>query len=117
MLTYDTNDPAALETSGVAINKNDNYNLNTTCVSQNQLLEELTGLEATQHTKSGDNDSDDNSAERRRRVKGKQPQKRLYEAVEEDDKLLEMPVDRSMLGRLGRIRKQLRLLDGFQLDL
>ena len=41
MLTYDTNDLAALETSGVAIDKNDNYDLNTAYVSQNQPLEEL----------------------------------------------------------------------------
>ncbi|KAJ5695348.1 hypothetical protein N7536_005760 [Penicillium majusculum] len=119
MLTYDTNDLVVLETSRVAINKNDDYDLDTACVSQNQPLEELvkpdndeiarylaqTRLEATQYTESGNNDSDDDSAERRRRVKGKQPQKRPYEAVKEDDKLLEIPVDGSMLGRLGRIRK------------
>ena len=45
MLTYDTNDLVALETSGVAINKNDNCDLDITCVSQNQLLEELIKLD------------------------------------------------------------------------
>lgn len=86
-------------------------------ISDNEEEDQETGLEATQHTESGDNDSDDDSAERRRRAKGKQPQKRPCEAVEEDDKLPEMPVDGSMLGRSGRIRKQPRLPDGFQLDL
>ena len=84
-------------------------------ISDNEEEDQETGLEATQHTESGDNDSDDDSAERRRRAKGKQPQKRPYDAVEEDDELPEMPVDRSMPGRSGRIRKQPRLPDGFQL--
>ncbi|KAG0152658.1 hypothetical protein PDIDSM_2463 [Penicillium digitatum] len=197
MLTHDTNDPAVLETSGVAIDENDDCDLDAACASQNQPLEELTkpdddeiarylargierqkprlfwkeyeksfptlariardilsipasgagverlfncardichyrrgqlkpstirglmlhqfatnfdlrqeeleiikehlsqkpisdneeedqetGLEATQHTESGDNDSDDDRAERCRRAKGKQPQKRPCEAVE-----------------------------------
>ncbi|KAI2734874.1 hypothetical protein DTO013E5_9593 [Penicillium roqueforti] len=84
-------------------------------ISDNEEEDQETGLEATQHTESGDNDSDDDSAERRRRVKGKQPQKRPYDAVEEDDELPEIPVDRSIPGRSGRIRKQPRLPDGFQL--
>ncbi|KAJ5695360.1 hypothetical protein N7536_005772 [Penicillium majusculum] len=41
MLTYDTNDLAALETSGVAINENDDCDLDAAYVSQNQPLEEL----------------------------------------------------------------------------
>ena len=41
MLTYNTNNLAVLETSRVAINKNNNCDLNTTCTSQNQPLEEL----------------------------------------------------------------------------
>ncbi|KAG0160395.1 hypothetical protein PDIDSM_7923 [Penicillium digitatum] len=229
MLTHDTNDPAVLETSGVAIDENDDCDLDAACASQNQPLEELTkpdddeiarylapriardilsipasgagverlfncardichyrrgqlkpstirglmlhqfatnfdlrqeeleiikehlsqseaalldqtrrslpqlevlepisdneeedqetGLEATQHTESGDNDSDDDRAERCRRAKGKQPQKRPCEAVEEDDELPEMLVDGSIPSRSGRIRKQPRLPDGFQLDL
>lgn len=42
MLTHDTNDPAALETSGVAIDENDDCDLDAACASQNQPLEELT---------------------------------------------------------------------------
>ena len=45
MLTYDTNDLVALETSGVAINKNNDCDLNTAYISQNQLLEELIKLD------------------------------------------------------------------------
>ncbi|QQK45508.1 putative transposable element [Penicillium digitatum] len=42
MLTHDTNDPAVLETSGVAIDENDDCDLDAACASQNQPLEELT---------------------------------------------------------------------------
>ncbi|KAG0154680.1 hypothetical protein PDIDSM_248 [Penicillium digitatum] len=59
-------------------------------ISDNEEEDQETGLEATQHTESGDNDSDDDRAERCRRAKGKQPQKRPCEAVEEDDELPEM---------------------------
>ncbi|KAG0158347.1 hypothetical protein PDIDSM_5860 [Penicillium digitatum] len=62
-------------------------------ISDNEEEDQETGLEATQHTESGDNDSDDDRAERCRRAKGKQPQKRPCEAVEEDDELPEMLVD------------------------
>ncbi|KAG0156602.1 hypothetical protein PDIDSM_3783 [Penicillium digitatum] len=86
-------------------------------ISDNEEEDQETGLEATQHTESGDNDSDDDRAERCRRAKGKQPQKRPCEAVEEDDELPEMLVDGSIPSRSGRIRKQPRLPDGFQLDL
>ncbi|KAG0153767.1 hypothetical protein PDIDSM_2422 [Penicillium digitatum] len=85
-------------------------------ISDNEEEDQETGLEATQHTESGD-DSDDDRAERCRRAKGKQPQKRPCEAVEEDDELPEMLVDGSIPSRSGRIRKQPRLPDGFQLDL
>ncbi|KAG0160023.1 hypothetical protein PDIDSM_7550 [Penicillium digitatum] len=85
-------------------------------ISDNEEEDQETGLEATQHTESGDNDSDDDRAERCRRAKGKQPQKRPCEAVEEDDELPEMLVDGSIPSRSGRIRKQPRLPDGFQLD-
>ncbi|KAG0160746.1 hypothetical protein PDIDSM_8276 [Penicillium digitatum] len=86
-------------------------------ISDNEEEDQETGLEATQHTESGDNDSDDDRAERCRRAKGKQPQKRPCEAVEGDDELPEMLVDGSIPSRSGRIRKQPRLPDGFQLDL
>ena len=41
ILTYNTNNLAALETSRVAINKNNDCDLNAAYTSQNQLLEEL----------------------------------------------------------------------------
>ncbi|KAJ5497586.1 hypothetical protein N7463_009573 [Penicillium fimorum] len=137
MLTHDTDGLAALETSGVAIDENDDCDLDAACeaalldqtrrsfpqlevlepISDNEEEDQETGLEATQHTESGDHDSDDDIAKRGSRAKGKQPQKRPCEVVEEDDDLPEMPVDGSMPGRLRRIRKQPRLPDGFQLDL
>ncbi|KAG0155226.1 hypothetical protein PDIDSM_800 [Penicillium digitatum] len=70
-------------------------------ISDNEEEDQETGLEATQHTESGDNDSDDDRAERCRRAKGKQPQKRPCEAVEEDDELPEMLVDGSIPSRSG----------------
>lgn len=41
MLTYNTNDLAVLETSRVAIDKNNDCDLDTAYTSQNQPLEEL----------------------------------------------------------------------------
>lgn len=86
-------------------------------ISDNEEEDQEPGLELTQHIESYVNDSDDDSADRHRRAKGKQPLKRPYEAVEEDDELPEMPVDGNIQVRSGRVRKQPRLPDGFHIDL
>jgi hypothetical protein len=88
-------------------------------ISDNEEEDQEPSIQDTQQKRSCNDDSDDErNNDQSKQVQRKRSKKRLSESLDEDDDdLPEMPIDESMLGRSGRIRKQPRLPDGFQIDL
>lgn len=88
-------------------------------ISDNEEEDQEPSIQDTQQKRSCDDDSDDErNNDQSKQVQRKRSKKRLSESLnKDDDDLPEMPIDESILGRSGRIRKQPRLPNGFQIDL
>jgi hypothetical protein len=87
-------------------------------ISDNEEEDQEPGIEDTQRLESCDDDSEDGKTDdRSKQRQRKRSKKRLSEAFDDDDGLPGMPMDEGTQGRSGRIRKQPRLPDGFQIDL
>jgi hypothetical protein len=86
-------------------------------ISDNEEEDQEPSIEDTQQIGSYENDSDSRKADQSRQLQRQLLKKRSSEAFdEEDNSLPEMLVDKGIKGRSGRIRKQLRLPDGFEID-
>lgn len=87
-------------------------------ISDNEEEDQELSIEDTQRIESCNDDSEDGRNDRSKQLQYNRSKKRLSEALDDDDDSLpEMPMDEGTQGRLGRIRKQPRLPNGFQIDL
>ena len=88
-------------------------------ISDNKEDDQEPSIEDTLQIGSYDDDSDDGkNNDQSKQLQRKRSKKRLSESLnDDDDNLPEMLIDKGMQGRSGRIRKQPRLPDGFQIDL
>ncbi|KAJ5543726.1 hypothetical protein N7513_007234 [Penicillium frequentans] len=88
-------------------------------ISDNEEEDQEPSIEDTQQIGSCDDDSEDGkNNDQSKQLQRKRSKKRLSESLDDDDDdLPEMPIGEGMQGRSGRIRKQPRLPDGFQIDL
>jgi hypothetical protein len=86
-------------------------------ISDNEEEDQEPSIEDAQQIGSCDDDSDDGkNNDQSKQLQRKRSKKRLSESLDDDDDdLPEMPIDKGMQGRSGRIRKQPRLPDGFQI--
>ncbi|CEJ58345.1 hypothetical protein PMG11_07004 [Penicillium brasilianum] len=87
-------------------------------ISDNEEEDQELSIEDTQLIESYDENSDGGRADGSKQLQCKRSKRRLSEAFDgDDDGLPEMPIHEGIQGRSGRIRKQPRLPDGFQIDL
>lgn len=87
-------------------------------ISDNEEEDQELSIEDTQLIESYDENSDGGRADGSKQLQCKRSKRRLSEAFDDDDDgLPEMPIHEGIQGRSGRIRKQPRLPDGFQIDL
>jgi hypothetical protein len=87
-------------------------------ISDNEEEDQEPGIEDMPQIESCDDDSDGGKTGQSNQLQCKRSRKQLSEAVDDDDDgLPEMPIYEGTQGRSGRIRKQPRLPDGFQIDL
>jgi hypothetical protein len=88
-------------------------------ISDNEEEDQEPSIGDTQQIESCDDDlGSGKNNDQSKQLQRKRSKKRSSECFDDDDDdLPEMPIDEGMQGRLGRIRKQPRLPDGFQIDL
>ena len=84
-------------------------------ISDNEEDDQEPGIEETRQIESGEDDSVSGRTDRSKQLQCKRSRKQSFD--DDDGGLPETPIYEGTQGRSGRIRKQPRLPDGFQIDL